>query len=341
MQFQELEKNDSFDVLSLYPLAQFTQADFYGDWQEKLGRKARRFIVKKDSEVIAYLQVIKYLLPFNKSCLYIPYGPVVKGGLSSELLSLLKKELLQLLKQEGSVFLRFDFAPTIKSDAEFKLLDKFFTKAARPTFYSAYFQLRASWFLNLEKSEEELISGMRHKIPYNVRLAERKSVEVELVKEDFGKIFDDFYGLLKGTAERGNFYLHPKEYYQAMFDIAEKEKNSFFAVAKYQEKPLVINFVLVFGKIATFVFGGSSDEHRNLMPAYLLQWKTIQEVKRLGLQYYSFGGIATEDDAHKDWGGFSFFKKRFGGEEFRHSDPYDLVAKPFWYQLYKLKKRFK
>jgi lipid II:glycine glycyltransferase (peptidoglycan interpeptide bridge formation enzyme) len=58
----------------------------------------------------------------------------------------------------------------------------------------------------------------------------------------------------------------------------------------------------------------------------------------LGCQYFNFGGITTIDQPNKGWEGLTNFKKKFGGEEVRHSDFFDLVVNPLIYWLYNLRK---
>jgi len=197
------------------------------------------------------------------------------------------------------------------------------------------------WFLELKKSEDELLKEMHEKTRYSIRLAERKEITAEIVTEDFEKYFETFYTLIAGTAKRNGFSLHQKNYYDNIFQNLSKIENSYLSVARYDQKILAINLVIVFGRIANYVFGGSSDEERNRMPTYLTQWKAICYAKQLNCGYYNFGGIATENKIYKGWDGLTIFKKKFGGKEIKHSDFFDVVVSPFWYHLYNFRKRIK
>ena len=66
-QLQELKETDLFDPTTINRDAPFTQASFYGDWQKNLERAARKFLVLDGQDKIAYFQIIKYSLPFDKS----------------------------------------------------------------------------------------------------------------------------------------------------------------------------------------------------------------------------------------------------------------------------------
>ncbi len=335
-EFREIEDGENFNPNSICAGVPFTQANFYGDWQKNLGRKSRRFLVLSDKEVVAYFQLIKYPLIFGKSYFYIPYGPVTKD-FSKEFFAHLKMELMRITKDDNAVFVRLDFTPQISN----KILSDFFTEAPLYTYHSAYFQPRAEWFLGLAKTEDELLKEMNENARYSIRLAVRKGITVDIITEDFEKYFETFYSLMVGTAKRNGFSLHPKSYYENIFQNLSKAENSYLSVAKYDQKILAIYVLIPFGGTVNYVFGCSSNEERNRMPTYLAHWKAMTHAKQLNCNYYNFGGIDTEGRIYKNLSNLTIFKKKFGGEEVRHSDFFDVVVSPFWYHLYNLRKRIK
>ena len=346
----EIKSETEYKSLDLKSNAPFTQAWFYGEWQKVMGRKVRRFEIKQNFETIGFFQAIKYPMLFGQSFLYIPHASVLRirpvGGEGGDrpfqdFLKEFNKKLFEIGKKENAIFARFDFFP-VKSD--FKnprsltsnpFLENYFKKVPTYAYHSSYFQPKFEWILDLNKTEEELLKAMHPKTRYGIRLAESRGVDVEIIKTDFQKYFPYFYGLMKKTAERNAFSLHPEIYYKNIFSNCEENKNAFLAIANYNNKTLAINLVLFYGEAAYFVFGASSDEFKNLMAPHLLHWKTIIEVKKLELGIYNFGAVGEE------FGGVSQFKKRFGGELLEHSDSYDLVLKPFWYFLYNFYKRIR
>ncbi len=334
-EFREIGNEKTYDPNNLCNNVPFTQGNFYGDWQESLGRLVKRFLIYSDNEIVAYFQMIKYPLLLGKTYLYIPYGPVIKV-VSEDFFANLKQELKQIAKTENAVFIRLDFTPPVSNDT----LSKFFTKAPLYTYHSAHFQPRVEWFLGLEKSENELLAAMHEKTRYSIRLAERKGITAEIITGDFEKYFEIFYELVDGTAKRNGFSIHQKNYYENIFQNLSKT-NSYLSIARYGQKILAVDLIIVFGKIANYVFGGSSDEERNRMPTYLVQWKAICYAKQLDCNYYNFGGIATKNKIYKGWDGLTTFKKKFGGQEITHSDFFDVVANQFWYRLYNIRKRLK
>ena len=336
--FRELAPSEPYDPHLLYVGTPFTQQSFYGAWQHNLKREVKRYVVLKDTQVIAYFQLIVYPLIKGKQYIYIPYGPVC-ADVSPECIHALKDELMNIARKNNAVFVRLDFTPLVPVE----ILKNNFTSAPQSTYHSAYFQPRYEWFLSLTDSEDEILKKMHEKTRYSVRLAERKGIECTIITSDFGTYFDTFYELMSGTAQRNGFTLHEKAYYQAIFTDLSSIKDSYVSVASFENNILAIDLVIVSGGIATYVFGGSSNEERNRQPTYLAQWRAIQHAKSLGCTAYNFGGIAPEDNAnlYKGWEGLTSFKKKFGGYEVKHSDFYDVVVQPFWYYMYVARKLVK
>lgn len=342
-EFGEIKSEIEYKLPELKPDMPFTQAWFFGQWQEAMGRKARRFEIKQGEEIIGFFQVINYKLLFSKNLLYIPHGPILKETiLNNDFFKTFHDKLFEIAKEENAIFVRFDFYFHNSNYGSRENFDKYFKKVPEYAYYSSYFQPKFEWILNLERPEEEILSEMHSKTRYNIGLAKRRGVEVQIVSENFGKYFNDFYRLLEETARRDNFNLHPKAYYEIIFINCKENKNAFLSVTKYNGKILAINFILLFGKTAYFMHGGSSGEYKNLMAPYSAHWKSILESKQRGFEIYNFGAVDGKFSAQggpaSGWEGISRFKKGFGGELLKYSDSYDLVLKPFWYFLYNLRK---
>ncbi len=331
--FRELTESEPFDPATLAPGVPFTQAQFYGAWQTALHRKVRRFVGEEHGEANVYFQIIRYPLMRGKTYLYVPYGPVVKNT-STETLVAIKKEITRIAGEERAVFARLDFFPTTDE----KILTPFFTKAPASTYHGAYFQPRAEWYLDLDKTEDELIANMHEKTRYSIRTAEKRDVVTEIVTSDFTKYVETFYELMRVTAKRDHFHLHEKKYYECIFASLTEAKGSYLSIARYGEEILVVDLIIVFAGIAHHVFGCSSDSERTRLPNYLAQRAAIFYAKRTGCVSYTFGGISTLEHLEKGWEGLTRFKRRFGGREVRHSAFFDVVLNSFWYRLYVFRK---
>lgn len=320
--------------LENYPV---TQTFAYGEWHRVLGRKVIRCVVERAGAPVAVFQVIRFPLGGRIGFLSIPHGPVLGPAADDEksrveIAAAIEKKLLELAERERAAFIRFDPVPPD--------FGKYFsdTRPAPAVAYrSVYAQPRHEWVLGLKnKTPDELLAAMHPKMRYNMGLAERRGVNTQIVAENLSSQLDEIILLMTQTAGRDGFSLHPRGYYAATLDLGGQLKNAFVAVARYDDQVLAANYVLTFGKTAGFVYGGSSNEHRNLMAGALLQKAIIEELLRRGIERYNLGGVTPdapegEQGESDTWSGFSTFKRRLGGKMISYGESRDIILKPFWY----------
>ncbi|MSR71150.1 MAG: peptidoglycan bridge formation glycyltransferase FemA/FemB family protein [Candidatus Taylorbacteria bacterium] len=314
----------------------FTQSYEYGAWQEKMGRKVFRLNIEDK----AVLQAVLYPLVGKKSYLYIPHGPVLTESLNAHDAKSIQTTLLALCKKENAAFCRFDIDPLCHDE---KLLKKYFKKSPFSSYFGAYFQSKYDWVLDITPNEDALLIDMHPKTRYSITLAYKKGIIYRTITgKEMLVYFEKFYELMKVTAERGKFSLHPKNYYKAMFEDAEINNTLALYVAEFEGETIAMHFVIFYDETAFYPFGASADKERNRMPTYGLHWNAIQDAKKRGCKYYNFGAIEASDIiAHDNWQGISAFKRKWGGSLLEYSDFYDVVSQPFWYHLYNLRKWMK
>lgn len=303
----------------------FLQSFEWGEFQKSLQKKIWRFEIKGSSKVLAEALIVKETFPFGKSLFYIPFGPCFSQELflksKKEILKLILKELKKIAKKEKAIFLKIEPVSPLPKMSE--AINSF-----------KRFQPQQTLLLNLKDKEEEIFKQFHQKTRYNIRLAERKGIEV-ILKENlrFSKgqatnnYFNTFYKLVQKTAKRDKFTPYPKAYYQKLL---EKTGVCLF-LAKYKEKIIAANIVVFFGKEAIYLHGASNYKYRKLMAPHLLQWVQIKEAKKRKCEIYDFWGID-----EKKWLGITRFKKSFGGEEFQYPQGKDFVFSNFWYRTYQV-----
>jgi lipid II:glycine glycyltransferase (peptidoglycan interpeptide bridge formation enzyme) len=99
------------------------------------------------------------------------------------------------------------------------------------------------------------------------------------------------------------------------------------------------------GRRAWYLYGASTDLHRNLMPNHLLQWEAIRWAMANGCTQYDLWGIPEADletleaeFAHRRdglWGVYRF-KRGFGGDLVRTMGAWDRPYKSGPYRAYRL-----
>lgn len=192
--------------------------------------------------------------------------------------------------------------------------------------------------LDLRGSEEDVLARMKQKCRYNIRLAAKKGVTI--------RVWDDlesFHRMLAATGRRDGFGAHSLEYYRRAYDLFRPAGMAELLVAEFEGRPLAALMVFARGKRAWYLFGASTDEERNRMPTYLLQWEAMRWARAQGCEDYDLWGVPDEDEgtleagfeSRRDglWGVYRF-KRGFGGEVRRAVQALDRVYKPFLYRLY-------
>ena len=182
--------------------------------------------------------------------------------------------------------------------------------------------------LDLRPEPDTILAGMKPKWRYNIRLAEKKGVLVS--RENSGSL-DEFYGLYRKTASRDGIAIHPLSYYEALFKTFEAAEGAgedpgslSLWVARKDGEAIASIITLFHHGHATYLYGASSGENRNLMPAYALQWSAIQAARDSGCIDYDLFGIPPDDDPRHPMAGLYLFKTGFGGKILHRAGAFDL-----------------
>ena len=196
--------------------------------------------------------------------------------------------------------------------------------------------------IDLTASEEEILSRMKRKWRYNIRLAEKKGVVIEknLGNDDnLSEKLDIFYKLYRITSERDGIAIHQKSYYEDLLRRSSdqiKEGRDVPQVSLYlarHEDDYLGAIITLFSKTESiYLYGCSSNEKRNLMPNFLLQWTAMKDAKAYGSSYYDMYGMPPTDDENHPMHGLYLFKTGFGGKNIHRCGSWDVQLK----SVYKL-----
>lgn len=271
-------------------------------------------------------QILFRKLPIGYSIAYIPKGPV---GINMNLLV----EIDRICRDEKAVFIKIEpFA--WEPDNSWKLLEN------SGFHFSSPIQPNRTVIIPLDGSEEEILAGMKQKTRYNIRLAEKK--EITVTESDD---YEGFHRMSMVTGERDKFGIHSLEYTLKIKELFGKNGESVLLMAYFDHKPIAGIIVFSRGKNAWYMYGASTDEERNRMPTYLLQWEAIKWARSKGCSAYDLWGIPdhdeeqleklfTEKDQHDGLWGVYRFKRGFGGMIRRSVGAWDKVYLPGLYKLY-------
>jgi lipid II:glycine glycyltransferase (peptidoglycan interpeptide bridge formation enzyme) len=280
----------------------------------------------RDGELLAGAQVLFRRLPLSYSLAYIPKGPMIDWNNRNQV-DVWLAAMHQLCGSRRSAFLKIE--PHGRGDAAlYEAVSRYGFVASPLTV-----QPPRTILIDIMPSEEEILAGMKQKTRYNIRLAARKGVSVHVGSLDDVPIF---YQLLQTTGERDRFGIHSQEYFRAMLTLFGPSQAALL-LAKVQGEAVAGLIVLGHGSTAYYLFGASSNTHREKMPTYLLQWEAIRWAKSRGYQAYDLWGIPDSDEAELEtdflaqsqsasglWGVYRF-KRGFGGQITRAAGAFDFV----------------
>lgn len=168
--------------------------------------------------------------------------------------------------------------------------------------------------LDLARDEETILAGMRPKTRYNIRLSQRKGLEVKQVGIEGLNVWYDLY---TETAHRNGLHLNDIGYFYSMFsskmECSDDEVQVKLLIAYFDKIPLAAMFLVLSSHRATYLYGASSSLFRNLMPTYALQWEAMRIAKANHCLEYDMFGIAPNPEPSHPMYGLYKFKHGFGG----------------------------
>ena len=332
MHIQEITDPTQWNAALLgLPTPHVLQTWEWGTFKAKYGWTATRLLFKGHGLVCAAASVLQRRWPrLPLSVMYVPKGPIW-GFDDVALLDRILAELKALARRRRAIFIKIDpdvKAGTPQGEAVVATLCRRGWRAS-----AEQIQFRNTMTLDLMLDEEALLAAMKPKTRYNIRLAGRKSVIVRLGgMGDLPRIYE----LYAKTAARDDFIIRPFDYYRdAWGDFIGAGLAQPF-VAEFDGEILAALILFRFGRTAWYMYGASSDRHRNRMPNHLLQWEAIRWAKREGCTLYDFWGAPDAlDESDPMWGVYRF-KAGFGGRLVRHIGAYDYPASRPLYWFYTL-----
>ena len=309
--------------LSQHPSAHLLQTGEWGELKSAFGWEPVRVI---SGDVGA--QILFRKLPLGFTVGYIP------KAMNSDQLSVSSEqfwnEINSICKQHRAIFLKLE--PDLWNDQQLETWNLKLETSPHNI------QPPRTIIINIKDDEDTILARMKQKTRYNIRLAEKKGVTVRAWDD-----IESFHRLMLVTGGRDGFGVHSLEYYKRAYELFHPKGMCEILVAEYEGKPLAALFVARNGNRAYYLYGASTDEERNRMPTYLLQWEAMKWAKARGCEEYDLWGVPDEDEAtlesnfesrHDGLWGVYRFKRGFGGEVKRAAQAMDRVYNPLLYWAY-------
>lgn len=308
----------------------FLQSWSWGEFQKSLSKKVFRIRIK-EKEVLAQAQIIEETLLFGQKFFYLPLGPTFNKNLSLKQ----KKEVGKLLLAKTRILGQKRKTVFLKIDPLWPLKLSLVTHQKT----CQRIQPLKTLILNLELPLEDILKNFSERTRYNIRLAQKKGLEVmpyHQLDDKNQEYFSKFIQLIQSTSERKKFQAYDHSYYQKLLTNALSEKWGELFFAKYQGKIIGVYLMIFFNQQATCLHGAVDYHYRSLKVSHFLQWRQIQSAKERGCTTYDFWGID-----EKRWPGVTFFKKSFRGQVIQYPTGIEIPWRRGWYSAYRMYQKIK
>ena len=258
------EQWDTF-VLN-HPRGHFLQLSAWGEQKAAYDWSYDRVALFDGDNIIAGAQLLFRPLPFKLGTMaYIPYGAYVSNKANW---SALWDAIHACAKSHGAAFLKWEPGFFFNEDP------------ARWGFSVSPQRIQPprTVMIDITADNEAIQKLMNQGTRRNIRKAYKNDIRYyEASLEDLPK----FTRMMTVTGERNEFGVHEPAYYELMYRLFVPD-HAALILAEHEGETLAANFVMSVGDTAIYLEGASSNEKRELMAAYGVQWEAIQWAKKRG-----------------------------------------------------------
>ncbi|HEY3329518.1 MAG TPA: peptidoglycan bridge formation glycyltransferase FemA/FemB family protein [Capsulimonadaceae bacterium] len=299
--------------------------------------------VDESDKIVGGALLLRRVLPVVGPFYYAPRGPLMADWSDSATLGLLVDAIRTRAKADGAAFLKID--PAVPSDdavavAALDSLGFVNPPGVDPQGFGGT-QPRCVMVLDIAgKSEDQLLAEFKAQCRRNIRKSLKFGVEV--VSDTTREHIAPFYEILAITAKRDGFTVRPQSYYDSIWDTLVERGLAKLFLTKLGDTYLSGALCFKIGDKCCYVYGASSNEHRDTMPNYAMQWAMIRWAQAEGCSVYDFRGVsprkrqegedAAELEKEDHLQGLNRFKEGFAAEYIEYLGERDLPfnALKYW-----------
>lgn len=296
----------------------FLQSWNWGEFQKEMGEKIWRLgIYEKASNLVSVALVIK-VLARRGNFLLVPHGPIVRmqrldnkkrNDFKFGILKILAEKLKKIAKEEKVSFIRINpiwkkTEENIKTFKDLKFKDA-----------PIHIHPEATWQLNINPLEEELLRNMRKTTRYLIKKAMRDK-DIEIIQSQKLENVKNFSKLHKKVSQRQHFIPFSQSYLEKEFSVFQRDNQISLIIGKYKGKVIASAFVVFWSGKAFYHHAVFLKEYSKIPIAYFILWEAIKEAKKRRFSCFDFWGyVSPKKNPEHPWAGPTLFKMGFGGEK--------------------------
>lgn len=294
----------------------FLQSPAWQRFQKSLGRTT----FHQTGEGWEYLAILEH--GTGNSRLYCPYGPYAENQKAFEEAL---DSLISLGKQRGATFVRVE--PTTVDFCAY-LEPQRWHKVTYQSLNPEHTRI-----IDLTKPEEEIIAEMAQPVRNVYRNYGKKNIHVK--KSHNPEDINIFLDLIHQVSSRTGMKPHSDEYFRKQATALLPSEDATLWIAEHDSAPIAT--ALMYDSPTTRYYAhaaaSSLPEHRKLNASTALLAEAIIDAKRFSREKFDLYGISPDNNpSHKNWVGFTKFKRTFGGYDETFCGAWEFpLNKPAYY----------
>ena len=292
------------------PESGFMQSSWWVEFRNYCGFENFGVVLRDEETIVGGAVVLKYVYSDDSCFYYIQDGPVLPEDPTAA--EAVFRAVFQVLEERRGT------EPQVVSHLRIEprwLRLPGFVSGFRPIrpLADPFLETRDTRCIDLRPAEAAILAQMKPKGRYNIGVARRHGVSI--VEDTSEQGLRDFLAIYEETAARQGMEPKPADYFERLMALSSPGHRGALFFAEYQGRRIATVLAIYFGRRATYFFGGSRDEDRQVMAPYLLHFEVMRAARTRGCEWYDLWGIAPADEPEHPWRNFTIFKAKFGGIE--------------------------
>lgn len=293
-------------------------------------------------------QVLVRPSALGRTVLYVPHGPLWDPALPGALEALLDR-ITSMAREARAIVVKLDprgdgLGPDELAALQAMLVARGLRRARQ------FLQAPVTQVVALAGGADAIRRDWHQLARRNVARAEREGVTTRIDREGDPAAIAAFQRIHAETARRAGFSPRSDAFLERLAAAFAPGGGWYLCLAEKDGQTIGGMLGLRFGDRAYYLYGGSTGDpaFRDARPGYATMAGLMTALAADGVRMFDMWGIAdggaearspTATDPtggageQRSWGGFSFFKQRFGGAEVHHAGTWDLVIAPGWYAV--------
>lgn len=293
------------------PGGHHAQTSLWAQVKRSLGWDAVRVVAREGDRIVGGVQLLTRHVGRFGAVAFAPRGPLLASH-DSRVLDAVLDAVMQFGRAEGIRYIKLQ-PPVDRPDLVVALEKRGWVASGVEAAPSASVRVR------LDRSEDEILAGMRRSTRRGARQAIDRGLRIRVGAEDD---IQQLYAMIASTAERQEFHAYPLRYYEAMWRVFAERERALLLIGELDGEVLAAHLYLAFNDCVTAKAGGWSGRKTSVRPNAAMDWTAMRWGRDLGMQSFDFDGISMsvakalatgEPLAESDRSGVSEYKLGFGG----------------------------